>query len=609
MPPFAVAVACLVALSAARCGGGEGADLSDVGAGDTTRDVPDRRDAGDRDADGDDVDQDAPDATPTLCEPGSYICVAVADRARCLDDGSAYGAAEPCGGRELCDDGQCVAIERCRIGPIGCVDATTMRVCLEDQYSVEERACGPDSFCVGEQGCVTPACSQDSKSYIGCEFFATNLYNLPDAASNSVYVTVSNPYAHTVEITLTSYKSRISHTEEVGPESVQSFSLSGIRIEGTSRDMLSYHLQASAPVTVHQFNPRNNTREVYSNDASLLLPTGALGTNYRVMAWPGELIETFPLRAFVTVVAAHNDTQVVITPTAPIRSGGGIPALDVGERYEVTLARGEVLTLTTAAVENADLTGTQVAASRPVAVFAGNECANVPSGVPYCDHLEQQLFPVNAWGDAYLATHFAERGEEPSVWRILAVHDGTEVTLDPPVDGRDTLRLDAGEVAELMTRSDFAVVANRPISVGQFMVGAEIGPNEGPCDRLVGDCLIPAELACGEGVTSIGDPAFVLTVPTRQFRRDYRVLVPADYRRDFLTLAFPEGASLTLDGEDVDTSEATSIGATGYRVLRVETAAGTRTVTADVPFGLYAYGYDCNVSYAYPGGLDLDPDD
>ena len=97
----------------------------------------------------------------------------------------------------------------------------------------------------------------------------------------------------------------------------------------------------------------------------------------------------------------------------------------------------------------------------------------------------------------------------------------------------------------------------------------------------------------------------LLAVPARQYRRDYVFLVPETYDRDWVTLTYPDGAAVTLDGEVVDTAQGATIGQSGFSVLRIAVEDGRHEVQADVPVGVSVYGYDFNISYAYPAGLDL----
>ena len=61
----------------------------------------------------------------------------------------------------------------------------------------------------------------------------------------------------------------------------------------------------------------------------------------------------------------------------------------------------------------------------------------------------------------------------------------------------------------------------------------------------------------------------------------------------------------------------TAIAETGYGVYHHSTsnpsggadAAASHTITGTAPFALLVYGYDCDVSYAYPGGLNLGTDE
>jgi len=67
----------------------------------------------------------------------------------------------------------------------------------------------------------------------------------------------------------------------------------------------------------------------------------------------------------------------------------------------------------------------------------------------------------------------------------------------------------------------------------------------------------------------------------------------------------PTGATAELDGTAV-TATPTTIAGTTWQIVRVEVAPGTHRLVSSAPSGLYVYGYGCDVSYAYPGGLNLD---
>ena len=64
-------------------------------------------------------------------------------------------------------------------------------------------------------------------------------------------------------------------------------------------------------------------------------------------------------------------------------------------------------------------------------------------------------------------------------------------------------------------------------------------------------------------------------------------------------------AQIVLDDAAVDLGAGTPIGNTGFSVLRQRVSDGRHSVESDVPVGVSVYGYDFNISYAYPAGLDL----
>jgi hypothetical protein len=577
-----------------ECGDDRGRDAADLGA-DVPPDEPDAVAET-----GDDV------ADAQICEPlTERICFDQTSYRVCNSAGTAFNAPVNCGQFQTCANGFCLNPEACRPGPLGCADEDTVLYCHSNGFLREERDCDEGLVCY-EARCVAPACAPDTKSYIGCEFWATDLDNEPSAASRPVVVTVANFNDEPVHVTLINQTTYERFEETVAARRLQTFTLHDIQINDTELSRKTFRIQTTLPVTVHQFNPQNNRFQVFSNDASLLLPAGSLGRDYVVLGWPArnDVDEGgWVLSSFVTLVGVIDNTAVTIRAREGVSPGVGFPGLAPGEQTTITLNAGDVLNMITLPEHGADLSGMELQATQEIAVFAGSECANVPLGVAYCDHIEQQLMPVDTWGSEFVAFKFAPRGVEEDIWRILSARDDNVITTLPALPGVDGVRLDRGEVLEFRHDGHFRIFGTAPLLVGQFMVGSRYSVTGGEC--MSDDCAIPRSEFCG-GYTGIGDPAYLLNVPVNQYRDAYLVLTPANYQEDYLTFVYEDGTELQLDGQELDTSAAHAVGSGAWRVLHVPVRSGQHIATGSAPFGLYAYGYDCDVSYAYPAGLNLE---
>jgi hypothetical protein len=588
--------------------------------------------------------------TAWLCVPGAATCVDETTREVCSPEGDKLWQL-PCGEGALCDLGLCLE-QICVPGaPAGCAGPSTRFICSElgtrrdadlcptghkcfegvcvdwaclpGQRICEGfdavKECVEDGFggwawepaetCYGgickEGACIYGACEVDPKlnTYVGCDYWAADLDNIEGGQWERVALVVSVPLgAGDAEVTVTDWSQ-----EPPAPLSAMALSVADLVVEegglevfllptdhdidGSAISHRSFRVESSAPVTVHQFNPLNGDG-VFTNDASLLLPSPALGQEYLVMSWP-QRTYGLEIRGFLTVVATEEEpTAVQIWPTAPVTPGPGVPVMDprVDAPWEFVLSRGEVLNLETGGGEGADLTGTRIVSDRNVVVFGGHECANIPAGNNYCDHIEQQLYPVAAWGTRTIGDAFAKRSAaQVDTWRILAGADGVQVTLTPPVaDLPGTL--DRGDFIEFETAESFVADATGPVLVGHFLQGSNY-PGFSP--------------SCG--TTGIGDPAFTLGVPVGQYLNKYIFLTPEHYDEDYVNIVHPPDAVITIDGwslEDIVLPIGThDLG--DHIVLQVQIPDGVHVITGDVPFGVTVYGYDCDVSYAYPGGLSL----
>ena len=375
-------------------------------------------------------------------------------------------------------------------------------------------------------------------------------------------------------------------TRSIPPMQLRIFNLGPRNVQGTVQAGLAYRVVSSIPINAYQFNPLENV-DVFSNDASILLPSNVLGKYYLVMTRE----ETFQeLKGFLTVVGIDpSGTEVAVTVTAPTLASNDIPHMEPGETRTFVLQQYDVLNIETDAY-GADLTGSVVMARHPVAVFGGSEAANAPNtshccpggdcGFPFeqawmgckdrddcicewphanlkppqdiackdnwgcskyitccADHLEKQMFPVKAWGTEYVATHTYPRAGEKDEWRIMAAEAGTKLAIVPKQT--DVLApLDQGEYIDFESSEHFEIHAEKPILVGQFLE-AQDAP-----DPNIGGVVGPKD-------ARIGDPDFILVPPVEQFRKDYVFLAPNKYVIDGVNIVVPVGVSVYLDGKEL----------------------------------------------------------
>lgn len=589
-----------------------------------------------------DVCRDGECRLPIVCEPNASRCGAPTVLELCNAEGTAWeptNCERECreaGGTATCND------EVCTPG---------MRSCQGDQVVVEcnaegtgyeflERCNGARTGRECSSGECIPLCvlNEKTKTNVGCDYWAADLDNafVPggetgfiDAAAQQFAVVVSNPHPDfTGEVSVYNHEELVQ-SAIVPPLGLHVFQLPRRDVDGTVKAPRAYRVRSSIPIVAYQFNPLDNV-EVFSNDASLLLPSHVLGKDYFIMTREQSFDR---LRGYLTVIGIeHGDpptTTVTVQVTARTQAGvGGLPAMEPGDEVTVELAPFEALSIQTAA-PGADLTGSKVTANQNVVVFGGSEAANVPN-TNHCididpvtregvceykvdepcrdnydcnsarlntccaDHLEQQLFPISTWRQHYIATKSYDRGDERDYWRIMASQDDTKVETVPPQAVIPTLN--AGEWFEFGSREHFEIISDKPIMVGQFLA-SEQAP-----DPNLRNIIEP-------GDAGTGDPAFILAVPTEHFREQFVFLAPDQYAFDYVSVIAPIGAQVFFDDRPIDSGwEPVGLGEE-YQVARFDIGDGVHFIDADAPVAVIVYGYDQYVSYGYPGGLRLDVDE
>lgn len=470
-----------------------------------------------------------------------------------------------------------------------------------DVFDAESMSGGGEG--AGEDTCAGAAMSESNQ---GCEFWAVDLPNAW-AGINGSPAPQDQQFAVVIANTASDAPANVDVFLGDGAAPVDSASIPIGEIHefklaaqnqaprANTYDGVAYRIESDVPITAYQFQPLDNTVQVFSNDASLLFPTHVLGTDYTAITGDAILLSTDaePMGdnsgAYVSVVATEDGTTVDLYAT-----WGLYPGADKG----IVLDRGQVFTavslgpLTFPGVPgDGNLSGSRVAADKPVAVFSGNVATIEPNPGQCCaDHLEHQMLPLVAWGSEYVAAPPPSPNgaaiDNPSGYRITGAFDGTSLSYSPTAPVGAPATIGAYETVRFQTDQPFSVTSGdpgKPFALTQFLLSNQ---------------------AIGFGPQP-GDPAMIALPAAAQFEVNYIFLVPAGYTVNYVTAMRQAGTDVMLDGVSVNAGLWKPLGTLGgvaYEFLHMEVATGSHTITSDEPAGIVSVGYSVDVSYGYPGG-------
>ena len=275
-----------------------------------------------------------------------------------------------------------------------------------------------------------------------------------------------------------------------------------------------------------------------------------------------------------------------------------------------------------------DLSGTLVRGTKPLIVFSGHQCAQVPTGVSACDNLVEQIPPHTTWGYTFLLNPLAFR-ESGDYFRVATVHDNTKVTITCVDEGDSTT----------MTLPDLSLSsAVTPVGSNFASFQTQVA-NKLPCPPFVRKfCCLQAtnpvivaqysqghtvDTACTAG-TDIGDPFMSLIPPVIQYLNNYTISLitaeggsfPSRYISVSVYETFFDPSRIMIDGMPVESDRSawqgiycSDGGICGYGIYKNLTS-GNHTVYHEDPnagLSVQTYGFQSENSYGILAGMELEP--
>lgn len=321
-----------------------------------------------------------------------------------------------------------------------------------------------------------------------------------------------------------------------------------------------------------------------SSEGFLGLPVLALGTHHVISTYKPVM------SAIMLVVAPSNNTLVNIK--LKITGGGKVTFRSAmysdGDTISLTL---DSLQVFQAISDREDFTGTRITSDKPVAVYSGNDCAYVPMNKKSCDHLVEQLPPVNLWGNEFITMATANR-TAGDLFHVIAASDGTEVF----IDRKRVSTIKAGQqyVFDSAYDESHLVLTSKPCLMVQYAKGSTVD-------------------------STLFDPFMSIVPATNQYSNDYVVFVPLYKKANFTSFV-----SVTVNTSEIQEIKATHHGnvnailnitqcivvnGTSYSVCRLNlTKGGSYRIFHTNPrttFALITYGTLIKESYGFPAGLRI----
>ncbi|XP_078687045.1 uncharacterized protein LOC144919468 [Branchiostoma floridae x Branchiostoma belcheri] len=410
----------------------------------------------------------------------------------------------------------------------------------------------------GDVTCIAP----DNR---GTEFIVGFLHNYIDTPQLELFITSasSTPTSVTVSAPGVGFTRRLTVTDAA----VQVVSLpQSLALSGNEKAQKGVSITSDTEIIVYGVN-----KQKASTDGFLGLPKDVLGTEYFVASYTPYQPSEFG------IFGTEDNTDIQIT-------------LRGNTMYEgVTYSTGNIIRLVLNKLEavqfqGSDLTGTRITSNKPVTLMSGVQCVNVPAEVSACDHIVEQIPPVNTWGRLFVTVPFAVR-TRGDIFRIVAARDGTIVS----VTGYAAKLLHSGDFWELDVPSNAyqVITSSKPIMVLQYNKGTD-----------------------ADGVNT--DPFMMYIPPTEHFAADYTFATVDAVGSVFdnyvnVVIKTTEKSGLLYDGRRLPSSTSwvhipdTDLSAAQLHI----TTAGTHKIkhnSALVTFSLFYYGYSRMDSVGFPGG-------
>lgn len=362
---------------------------------------------------------------------------------------------------------------------------------------------------------------------------------------------------------------------------------------------------STADISLYIANEATN-----SFDASIVLPTHALGTDYMIQTFPNSNGGSFPRYACFMIIATKDDT--------PVKIEGAID-ITPPDDTEFILNEGESYFVRKSNYTNNDLSGIRVYVAprdghpeddcKTIAVFNGNTLTGVPTSMgDNYDHLVEQAYPITNWGKKFAITSsdgyidFTDDDDVDYI-RITAAEANTEITIYQTDNNGNitTTTTTAGGTEDFTlhrSKGSCYIETTKPAACYLYQRSADqIGGRYDPDDNM-GDPSMVWMSPIERGIEQLTFSTFAAT-GINSANHWVNIAIPADALSTTDPTKF-----VKLDGDNISNSFIPLSGNPDYMYARIQINHGTHTLVSEGKgkMVVHVYGLGNVRGYAYTAG-------
>ena len=334
-----------------------------------------------------------------------------------------------------------------------------------------------------------------------------------------------------------------------------------------------------------------------SSDSFFALPLIEIGDEYVYygISVRRTSVHSVPLNSSILIVGTENNTMMELTVTQSVNIGLGnnITTLIPGIQYSFVINR--LQTVYIGSLE--DLSGTKIVTNKPVSVFSGHQCANVPHDVTACDHLIEQIPPTALWGKVFYITPVAKK--TTFTIKALAAYNSTIIN----VYCNNTMESYAINEGEFINRTSqtneyCAIYSNKELLVVQLSHGGEE-------DNRYGDPMMTLVPAINQYLNKF-DFSTIRNPIQSGFNHYVNIIVKKQYYQPNMIYLIAEGVNRSLDTQQWVPIEVNNI--TEAYATQVNISEGVAQIfhtDASAQMTTIVYGFNFYDAYGHIGGLHI----